>query len=52
MDVKRNNIVVSRRAVIHEENSAERAELLERMHEGQVIEGVVKISQIMVPLLI
>lgn len=42
IDVKRNNIVVSRRAVIEQENSAEREELLNNLHEGQVIKGIVK----------
>jgi small subunit ribosomal protein S1 len=42
MDLKRNNIVVSRRAVVEEENSAERQALLESLHDGQVLTGVVK----------
>lgn len=42
MDVKRNNIVVSRRAVIEEESSADREALLESLHDGQVLQGVVK----------
>lgn len=42
VDHKRNNIVVSRRAVIEEEGSAERDALLENLHEGQHIRGVVK----------
>ena len=42
MDVKRNNIVVSRRAVVEEESSADRQALLESLHEGQVLNGVVK----------
>ena len=42
VDEKRNNIVVSRRAVIEAESSAERLKLLENMEEGQVIKGVVK----------
>jgi small subunit ribosomal protein S1 len=42
IDVKRNNIVVSRRAVIEEEGSVERDALLENLHEGQHIHGVVK----------
>lgn len=42
IDKQRNNIVVSRRAVIEEENSAERAELFENMTEGTEIKGIVK----------
>lgn len=42
MDLKRNNIVVSRRAVVEEESSADRQALLESLHEGQVLTGVVK----------
>jgi small subunit ribosomal protein S1 len=42
VDEKRNNIVVSRRAVIEAATSAERLKLLENMEEGQVVKGVVK----------
>lgn len=42
MDLKRNNIVVSRRAVIEEENSAERQALLDSLHDGQELDGIVK----------
>ncbi len=42
LDQKRNNVVVSRRAVLEEENSAEREELLASLREGQEIKGVVK----------
>lgn len=42
VDHKRNNIVVSRRAVIEEEGSVERDALLESLHEGQHVRGVVK----------
>lgn len=42
MDLKRNNIVVSRRAVVEEESSADRQALLQSLHEGQVLDGVVK----------
>lgn len=42
MDVKRNNIVVSRRAVVEEESSADRQALLESLHDGQVLNGIVK----------
>ena len=42
VDEKRNNIVVSRRAVIEETSSAERSKLLETLQEGQIIKGAVK----------
>lgn len=42
LDQKRNNVVVSRRAVLEEENSAEREALLESLQEGQQVRGVVK----------
>lgn len=42
MDQKRNNIVVSRRAVVEEESSADRQALLESLHDGQTLSGVVK----------
>ena len=42
LDQKRNNVVVSRRAVLEAENSAEREALLETLQEGQVIKGIVK----------
>jgi small subunit ribosomal protein S1 len=42
LDQKRNNVVLSRRAVVEEENSAEREQLLERLQEGQIVNGVVK----------
>ncbi|MBL4761953.1 MAG: 30S ribosomal protein S1 [Gammaproteobacteria bacterium] len=42
LDQKRNNVVVSRRAVVETEYSAERDELLENLAEGQTIKGVVK----------
>jgi small subunit ribosomal protein S1 len=42
MDQARNNIVVSRKAVLEEENSEEREKLFETMEDGQVREGVVK----------
>lgn len=42
MDAKRNNIVVSRRAVVEEESSADRQALLESLHEGQELQGIVK----------
>jgi small subunit ribosomal protein S1 len=42
LDRARNNIVVSRRAVVESEYSHEREELLEKLEEGAVIKGVVK----------
>ncbi|WP_258576065.1 30S ribosomal protein S1 [Candidatus Pantoea persica] len=42
LDQKRNNVVVSRRAVIESENSAERDQLLENLQEGMEVKGVVK----------
>lgn len=42
LDQKRNNVVVSRRAVIESENSAERDQLLENLQEGIEIKGIVK----------
>jgi len=42
LDQKRNNVVVSRRAVVEEEYSAERDELLKNLQEGSVLKGVVK----------
>jgi small subunit ribosomal protein S1 len=42
LDRRRNNVVVSRRAVVESEYSAEREALLERLEEGAVIQGVVK----------
>ena len=42
LDRRRNNVVVSRRAVVESEYSAEREALLENLQEGQVVRGVVK----------
>lgn len=42
MDLKRNNIVVSRRAVVEEESSADRQALLDSLHDGQELNGIVK----------
>ena len=42
LDQKRNNVVVSRRAVLEAENSAERDALLENMAEGMEAKGIVK----------
>ncbi len=42
MDRRRNNVVVSRRAIIEDQYSAERQELLENLQEGAEVKGVVK----------
>ena len=42
LDQKRNNVVVSRRAVMEAANSAERDELLANLQEGMAVKGVVK----------
>jgi len=42
LDQKRNNVVVSRRAVLEEENSVEREQLLASLQEGQEVKGIVK----------
>ncbi|MBS0584572.1 MAG: 30S ribosomal protein S1, partial [Proteobacteria bacterium] len=42
LDRKRNNVVVSRRAVVESEHSEEREQMLERLQEGAVVKGVVK----------
>ena len=42
LDQRRNNVVVSRRAVVESEYSAEREQLLENLQEGQEITGIVK----------
>ena len=42
LDAKRNNVVVSRRAVIEAESSAERESLLANLEEGHEIKGIVK----------
>lgn len=42
LDQKRNNVVVSRRAVIEFENSAERDQLLEKLQESMEVKGIVK----------
>jgi small subunit ribosomal protein S1 len=42
LDRKRNNVVVSRRAVVESEHSEEREQLLDRLQEGAVVKGVVK----------
>jgi small subunit ribosomal protein S1 len=42
LDVKRNNVVVSRRAVMESANSAEREELLANIEEGVSLKGIIK----------
>ncbi len=42
MDRRRGNIVVSRRAILEESREEQRAELVQNLHEGQVLEGIVK----------
>jgi small subunit ribosomal protein S1 len=42
LDRPRNNIVVSRRAIMEAENSVEREALLETLEEGKTVKGVVK----------
>jgi len=42
LDRRRNNVVVSRRAVVENELSAEREQLLETLEEGQIVKGIVK----------
>ncbi|MBV65396.1 MAG: 30S ribosomal protein S1, partial [Halomonas sp.] len=42
LDRPRNNIVVSRRAIMEAENSVEREALLETLEEGKVVKGIVK----------
>ena len=42
LDAKRNNVVVSRRAVLEAENSAEREQLLANLQEGMEVKGIVK----------
>jgi small subunit ribosomal protein S1 len=42
LDQRRNNVVVSRRAVVEQEYSAEREQLLEELQEGNVVKGIVK----------
>lgn len=42
LDQKRNNVVVSRRAVVEEEYSAEREDLLKNLQEGATLKGLVK----------
>ena len=42
LDPKRNNVVVSRRAVMEEANSAEREAILSQLKEGDTVKGIVK----------
>jgi small subunit ribosomal protein S1 len=42
LDQRRNNVVVSRRAVVETEFSAEREALLENLQEGMTVKGIVK----------
>jgi len=42
LDQRRNNVVVSRRAVVEKEFSAEREELLKDLQEGNMVKGVIK----------
>ena len=42
LDKQRNNIVVSRKAVVESEYSAERSELLESIQEGITVKGIIK----------
>ena len=42
LDRKRNNVVVSRRAIVEEEHSEEREQLLDKLQEGAILHGVVK----------
>ena len=42
IDTKRNNIVVSRRAVVESEYSVEREQLINALKEGAIIKGIVK----------
>ncbi|MCJ8300637.1 MAG: 30S ribosomal protein S1, partial [Pseudomonadales bacterium] len=42
LDVKKNNVVLSRRAVLEDLNSVVRDKLLETLDQGQVLKGIVK----------
>ncbi|MGR9072927.1 MAG: 30S ribosomal protein S1, partial [Gammaproteobacteria bacterium] len=42
IDQKRNNVVLSRRAVVESEYSVEREELLKTLEEGAIVTGIVK----------
>ncbi|MEI4259940.1 MAG: 30S ribosomal protein S1 [Candidatus Dasytiphilus stammeri] len=42
LDLKRNNVVVSRRAVLELENTADREQLLSNLQEGSIVKGIIK----------
>ena len=42
MDRRRNNVVVSRRAIVEQQYTAERRQLLDNLQEGAVVKGIVK----------
>ena len=42
LDYKRNNVVLSRKAVLEKNNSAVKVELLKNLEEGQILKGIVK----------
>ena len=42
LDYKRNNVVLSRKAVLEKNNSAVKTELLKHLEEGQIVKGIVK----------
>ena len=42
LDYKRNNVVLSRKAVLEQNNSAVKVELLKNLEEGQIVKGIVK----------
>jgi len=42
MDRRRGNIVVSRRSVLEESRAEQRSEIVQKLEEGQVVEGIVK----------
>ena len=42
LDYKRNNVVLSRKAVLEQKNSAEKVELLKNLEEGPIVKGIVK----------
>ena len=42
LDYKRNNVVLSRKAVLEKNNSEVKVELLKKLEEGQIVKGIVK----------
>tara|TARA_Y100000992_G_scaffold212907_1_gene146580 strand:+ start:200 stop:1507 length:1308 start_codon:yes stop_codon:yes gene_type:complete len=42
LDYKRNNVVLSRKAVLEKNNSEVKVELLKTLEEGQIVKGIVK----------